>query len=58
MAANKLHESGLPFIEETLCNQLPEIGDDSFHEQYWKPARKAIFRACGRASKGKEPASK
>lgn len=57
MAENKITEDGLIFIEQTLHNLLKDtVCDDDFNEHYWKPARKAIMRACGHASKGKETA--
>ena len=54
MAANKLTEEGLLFIEQTLRHLLPGISDLDFNEKYWKPSRQAIKRACDRAKASKK----
>ena len=49
MASNRLTEEGLLFIEQTLRHLLPGVSDADFNENYWKPSRQAIKRACDRA---------
>ena len=51
MAANKLTEEGLLFIEQTLRHLLPGISDLDFNE---KPSRQAIKKACDRAKASKK----